>query len=380
MSERLVTRGPLSIRLALQQRVIPTYRLPFFDALASALPEGLAVFAGQPSAGESITSLDPGQPPILVPNLSLFFTTNRHFQTPNSPFYLCWQIGLVKWLTQVQPAALIVEANPRLRSTPSAIGWMHARARPGIGWGLGAPAPSGPLASWRTGRWPRFLRQFDALIAYSAAGAEQYCRQGFPAERIFVAPNAVTPRPAGPLPARSDSPDRSPIILFIGRLQERKRIDVLLRAAAALPTIVRPRLVVVGDGPARHELQTLAQQVYPSAEFPGERTGLDLEPYFTAADLFVLPGTGGLAVQQAMAHGLPVIAAEGDGTLEALIHPANGWRVPPGDLPAMTETLQTALSDIPRLRRMGAESYRIVTEEVNLEIMVNAFIQALAIT
>ena len=139
----------------------------------------------------------------------------------------------------------------------------------------------------------------------------------------------------------------------------------------------RPRLVVVGDGPTRDGLQALAQQVYPSAEFPGERTGADLEPYFASADLFVLPGTGGLAVQQAMAHGLPVIAAEGDGTLDALIHPANGWRVPPADLSALAEALHTALADIPRLRRMGAESYRIVAEEVNLETMVEAFLQAL---
>lgn len=377
MSERPSTRAPFPGRLALQQRVLPTYRLPFSEALASALPGGLAVFAGQPCVRESITSLDPTQPSSQTPNLTLFFTANRHFLTPSSPFYLCWQAGLVKWLAQVEPAALIVEANPRLRNTPAAIRWMRARARPVIGWGLGAPAVSGPLASWRKHSWPRFLRQFDALIAYSFAGAEQYRRQGFPAKCIFVAPNAMTPRPTTPLPVRPELPIGSPTVLFVGRLQERKRIDFLLHAAAALPIAARPRLVVVGDGPTRNDLQALAQQVYPFAEFPGERTGADLEPYFTAADLFVLPGTGGLAVQQAMAHGLPVIAAEGDGTLDALIRPANGWRVPPADLPSLTEALRTALSDIPRLRRMGAESYRIVTEEINLETMVDAFLQAL---
>jgi glycosyltransferase involved in cell wall biosynthesis len=167
-------------------------------------------------------------------------------------------------------------------------------------------------------------------------------------------------------------------VLFVGRLQARKRIEDLLHATAALPTPIRPRLLIVGDGPARPGLQSLAQEIYPAAEFPGERTGADLEPYFDAADLFVLPGTGGLAVQQAMAHGLPVIAATGDGTLDALIRPANGWRVPVANPPALQAALQEALEDIPRLRRMGAESYRIVAEEVNLEEMVNAFLRALA--
>jgi glycosyltransferase involved in cell wall biosynthesis len=228
------------------------------------------------------------------------------------------------------------------------------------------------------------LRQFDALIAYSPLGAEQYLLQGFPKERIFVAPNAVTHRPDTPMPAwagcKSESETHlsaAPTILFVGRLQSRKRIEDLLRAIATLPPAIQPRLQVVGDGPARSDLQALAQQIYPSTEFPGELTGTDLEPYFTAADLFVLPGTGGLAVQQAMAHGLPVIAAQGDGTLDALIRPTNGWRVPPGDLPALGAALQEALSDLPRLRRMGTESYRIVAEEVNLEIMVDTFIDVL---
>jgi glycosyltransferase involved in cell wall biosynthesis len=328
--------------------------------------------------GESITNLDPRRTPSAVPSLSLFFTNNHHFRTPSSPFYLCWQAGLIKWLAYEQPDVLIVEANPRLRSTPAAIHWMQARRRPVIGWGLGAPAPRGSLAGWRKGSWPRFLKQFDALIAYSSLGADQYHRQGFPTQRIFVAPNAVTHRPDSPPPDRPPTLDGPPTILFVGRLQERKRIDILLRAAASLPAAIRPRLQVVGDGPARDGLRALAKQIYPAAEFPGERTGSDLEPYLAAADLFVLPGTGGLAVQQAMAYGLPVIAAQGDGTLDALVCPANGWRVPPGDLSALSDTLRVALNDIPHLRRMGAESYRLVAEEVNLEIMVNAFVSALA--
>ena len=176
-------------------------------------------------------------------------------------------------------------------------------------------------------------------------------------------------------PVRPEKLSKTPEVLFIGRLQERKRIDNLLRAAASLP--VQPHLVIVGDGPARSALQELASQVYPEAEFPGERVGKDLFPYFEAADLFVLPGTGGLAVQQAMAQGLPVIAAEGDGTLDTLITPENGWRVPTGDQAALTETLGMALSDFHRLRRMGTESYRIVSEEVNLEIMVSKFLEAI---
>ena len=90
----------------------------------------------------------------------------------------------------------------------------------------------------------------------------------------------------------------------------------------------------------------------------------------------MLPGTGGLAVQQAMSFGLPVIVAQGDGTQDDLVRSENGWRVPPDNLTSLTDALRCALSDPPRLRRMGEASYRLVVEEVNIEKMVEVFMQA----
>ncbi len=108
-------------------------------------------------------------------------------------------------------------------------------------------------------------------------------------------------------------------------------------------------------------------------------TGVELSwsSYSPAPTCSCCPGTGGLAVQQAMRWGLPVIAAQGDGTLDDLVQPENGWRVPPGDLQALTRTLQSALEDLPRLRRMGQASFQIVQEQANIEKMVEVFIQAL---
>jgi glycosyltransferase involved in cell wall biosynthesis len=82
-------------------------------------------------------------------------------------------------------------------------------------------------------------------------------------------------------------------------------------------------------------------------------------------------------VQQAMAHGLPVIVAMGDGTQDDLVRDGNGWQIPPEDYRALVGTMRWALADTPRLRRMGEESFRIVSEEVNLESMVAAFVGAL---
>jgi glycosyltransferase involved in cell wall biosynthesis len=364
-------------RAALQQRVLPAYRAPFFDALASTCQDGLSVFAGKAPAAENISTVDRLQVARYVP------AQNRHIFTINSPLYQCWQAGFLDWLQDWQPDVLVVEANPRYPSTRSAIRWMHAHDRPVIGWGLGAPSLEGgmPLAglvsSLRQRQRLSLINSLDGLIAYSQRGAQEYQQLGFPQERIFVAPNAVTPRPAAPLPERHSHFEGAPVILFVGRLQARKRIDNLLRACAALPDQLQPRLLVVGDGPAREQFQELANDIYPSAEFPGALHGSELEPYFKQSDLFVLPGTGGLAVQQAMAHGLPVIVAQGDGTQDDLVRAENGWTIPPDDLDALMTGLQTALSDPTALRRMGAASYRIVSQEINLEAMVSVFVRAM---
>ena len=209
-------------RVGIQQRVLPAYRAPFFDALAQECQGGLSVFAGQAASEESIQSAD------QLSNARYFPAHNRHFGKVSSAAYLCWQPGLIGWLESWQPAVLILEANARYQSTRRAIDWMHARRRPVIGWGLGAPGSGENKGGLRfnlqlAGR-RRFLQNFDSLIAYSNRGAKEYCELGFPAERVFVAPNAVAHRPEFSPVIRSRASSDPLTVLFVGRLQTRKRV------------------------------------------------------------------------------------------------------------------------------------------------------------
>lgn len=349
-------------RLALQQRVLPSYRVPFFDLLAQQCEGGMSLFAGQAQKVEMIAN---GKTQITKYNE----TKNIHLL--GGMFYLCYQQGFVNWLEEWNPDALIVEANPRYLSTSSAVKWMHQRGRKVIGWGLGSPTVHGI----RKQRRLSFISQFDAMISYSQRGADEYAALGFAREKIFVAHNSVSPAPSSPMTHRPLTFDLRPCILFVGRLQSRKRVDSLLRACAEMES--KPRLIIAGDGPERDALKLLAKEIYPSAEFIGAKHGPDLKPYFEQADLFVLPGTGGLAVQEAMSYGLPVIVAKGDGTQDDLVRENNGWQIPPEDYDALVSTMKNALSNIARLREMGKESFRIVSEEINIGKMAEVFVRVL---
>ena len=352
--------------IGLMQRVCAGYRVPLFDTLADVLPGGLDLFAGDPRPDEMINqSRKPSRARLThAENLHLF----------SGRYYFCIQRNVLSWLEKTDPQALIMEANMRYLSSPAAAKRMHRKNRPVIGWGLGTGSTGGMLLR-------HHLKLFDALITYSSAGKQSYIAAGFPAGRIFTACNAAAPRPTRPMPERlSGSYDGSPIVLYVGRLQKRKRLDLLMQACASQPETLRPRLWIVGDGPIREELETAAAELYPQTEFFGALYGEELTARFDRADLFCLPGTGGLALQQAMASALPLIAAEADGTQADLVRPDNGITVRPGDLNDLTGAVTRLLSDPVKLRKMGAESFRIVRDEINLEAMAAVFSEAVEFT
>ena len=357
-------------RIAIQQRVLPSYRIPFFDALAVECERGLSVFAGEPRRSEA---LDFGARPATAK-----FYPGKNIHLFDSMAYLCWQVGILNWLRDWQPDVLIMEANPRYLRSGAALNWMKARSGKVIGWGLGSPCLSGLFSKMRMDFRERFVKRFDALVTYSQQGAEEYAALGFPPDLIFCAPNAVAPKPVQTLPERPSSFwNDKPNVVFVGRLQARKRVDMLFQACSMLPVELQPALAIVGDGPQRRSLETLAKEVYPEARFTGAQHGTDLEKIYREADLFVLPGTGGLAVQQAMSFGLPVIVGESDGTQSDLVRNENGWTLTEASAEGLNQLMRHALSDLPRLRSMGAASYRIVSHEVNLENMVGAFARAI---
>lgn len=356
-------------RVGIQQRVLPDYRLSFFDLLAKQFEHGLEVFAGQPKKGENIAESTALQAASFQPADNVYLSVSHS--------HLLWQRNLLAWIRNWDPDCLIVELNPRNLTTPRGVRWMQAQGRKVIGWGLGTPV-TGLFSAVKRAFWQRLIAQFDGVITYSSTGREQFAALGFDPDRIFVAPNAVAPRPAGsPVNRTPEYKNGRPVILFVGRLQARKKVDRLLKACAALPAGIKPLVWIAGDGPARAEWETLAKSIYPQAEFLGDLRGPALEPYWKQADLFVLPGTGGLAVQEAMSHGLPVVVGEADGTQTDLVRAENGWQLRVGTPEELTGIVENALGNVKRLRKMGQASFRIVTEEINLEAMVAAFTKAI---
>lgn len=160
-------------------------------------------------------------------------------------------------------------------------------------------------------------------------------------------------------------------VLFVGRLVERKGVDVLLRAAARLSASVRLRVVVVGDGPERGRLETLAQELGLAAcvEFKGRVSTEDLQKCYRSARAFVLPAivdrrgdTEGLGVVllEAMSYGVPAVASRTGGITDIVEDGTNGLLVEPGDPAALAAALERLARDPALAFRLGEAGRRTV--------------------
>lgn len=155
-----------------------------------------------------------------------------------------------------------------------------------------------------------------------------------------------------------------PTVLFVGRLDEEKRVAELLHAVAALPEELQVRLEVVGDGTCRREWEQVAAQlgIAGRVAFRGFVPEAELREAYARCTVFCMPGVAelqSLATLEAMASGAPVVAADAM-ALPHLVHDGrNGWLYPPGDVAALSDRLQRVLGAPARAREMGTESRRI---------------------
>lgn len=171
--------------------------------------------------------------------------------------------------------------------------------------------------------------------------------------------------------------DDSPVIGAVARLDEPKKgLAVLLHALAQLAGEggTPPwQLLLVGDGPARGDLQRLAARLGLSDRvvFAGQRR--DVASVLPLMDLFVCPSLYegfGIAIVEAMASGRPVVASATGGITEIVAQGETGLLVPPGDVAALADAIRRLLSHPDQARAMGKNGRQRAHEKFSIETAV----------
>lgn len=160
-------------------------------------------------------------------------------------------------------------------------------------------------------------------------------------------------------------PENCSVILYVGRLDKEKRIELIMRALPQIVENVDAHLALAGTGKLRTEFEHIAQGmgIRDRVTFTGFVPDEDLPNLYRMADLFVIAGIAELqsiVTMEAMASGLPVIAVNAVALPELVHDGENGYLFPDGDSQMLAERAITILSD-PALRaKMGQKSLDII--------------------
>lgn len=203
--------------------------------------------------------------------------------------------------------------------------------------------------------WHR-LRQAHQLatvnLAPSTYARDQLLGQGIPRVGIWgrgVDSTRFHPAKRDEHLRRVWAPHGERIIGFMGRLASEKRVEDL-QAVADIPGT---RLVIVGDGPQRAQLE----RRMPGAVFTGRRAGEDLARHLASFDLFVHTGdleTFCQAIQEAQASGLAVVAPRRGGPIDLVDPSHTGWLYRPGDLGELRDYVADLIGDDAKRAAFGA--------------------------
>jgi glycosyltransferase involved in cell wall biosynthesis len=278
------------------QTVSPDYRQPVWRALVKRNGGSVLIIAGfRYFAPSVVTRHDEGSPLATVQNRYLL---GRRVLIQRLPLDLA-----------LGARSVIAELNPRILSTWLVLCLRRILRRRTVLWGHAFSRSGVSTAE----DWVRQVMRHlaNTIAVYTEAEHEALARR-MPGKDIVIAPNALLSRDE--MAPRAGG-DEVRDFIYVGRLVEEKRLDLLIRAylSASAKLSAGSRLLVVGDGPLRETLERQVAEAGASERvwFAGHVSRVEeLRALYSTALASVSPGYVGLSITQSLGFGVPMIVAD----------------------------------------------------------------------
>lgn len=366
--------------LIVQSRLAP-FRIPFFDKLGEHI--NLSVFYGTRSANGNSYKL----PSMLRAVEYREFSTILFFKK----LELNWLMPLVFMTKRFD--VMIIDGKTGFLSGHILLFLAKLRNTPVVLWTSGYESPrSFIIKSLKRFIEVLYYKLINRFLVYSSHGTEYLLKRGVTINKISIAHNSVNTFVINRLHQElfsseyrklyreklSASQQSEVFILYVGRLTPTKNLEILLKAFSQIQ-VNSPfvRLFIVGDGNMRKRLTEIANELsLTRCHFLGDISDeTEINSMFFSSDIFVMPGLGGLALQQAMSNGLPCIVSQADGTEKDLISAENGLTFENLNVDSLAGCLKELINDSQRRSMMGQASRNKIRDGRDMSSMIQSFIK-----
>lgn len=360
---------------------LPLYRSDFFNLLNEKLigeDRKLVVIAGTTMGLKEIKEID-GEYLLSIDRYERVGFSLLGIQVQ-------WGKGLIRKVFAYQPENVIFMYNAGIVNYSILMLLLRVKKIPYMIWGSGHRRRGLSDFQYKVKSFFKniFMKMASGHITYSEYYARQLEEEGYGNEKIFCAQNTINIEEILYNQKRIGKRGSNAVVkfLFVGVLIPQKNLD---KAILVCKKLKDDKFLfvfdVIGDGLAIDDLSEMIENLdlQEVVFLHGPKYGEEVAMFFREADVFVLPGTGGLAINEAMAYGLPIIATPGDGTGYDLIQNGeNGFLLEfEYELNELYDAMKYFLVCEKSVRyKMGEKSLEMVKRKASLNNMVDRFFEA----
>ena len=356
------------------------YRLTFYEKLSNSEKYDLVVFHGVQD-GEN------GRP-VFKGNIPFKNKGFKAFKLGLYPFVLEYYQGMYSQIKKVDPDIIILSAISGNITHRRVISWAKKNQKKSIVWTCGwePGVAKGFLLKFKNKLVSSFLKKGSLFLTYSSSANKYLNSMGIKDSLIEICYNGIETDTMVQNEQKTISESKEIIekynlkdhitFLYVGGLIPPKKVDLLIDAFAHLRnSYTNIKLMIIGDGPLKDMmLKKIAKLKDLDILYLGRITN-GVDSYFLAADCLVLPGAGGLALNQAMYWGKPCIVGKADGTEEDLvIENVSGYRFEEDNLESLISAMERRINENPeKLKQLSFNAHQIIVNKSNVNNMVKVF-------
>lgn len=380
----------MTIRILIVQTTLSAYNIPLFEKIGRMKGVELTLCSFDDEIDRTMYS--PTEESLGFTYIKLQQGVLTGWFYSRFGFYLS-SFDLFKIINQVSPNVIAIDGLTSVGNAFSIFLSKVHKKIPVIWWSLGSiPDRKINVRSTIGDRLQKFFAgRAASVFSYGTYSKNYFESIGISEDKIVVGYNTIDEQQVvndvdsvsqdDILLLREDLgiPKENTVIAYCGRLTEGKRVDILIRSIHQLKQIGKGSLslVIIGNGPERQRLEELASLLGLCSEivFVGQQY-TNLSKYFLLGDFCVLPGLGGLAINHAFAHGLPVVCGPADGTERDLVKTGEtGVLLSDVDTESLGKAIEYMTDNADNRTEMGRNARKLILGNYSLSNYAKRFVK-----